>query len=130
MSHHSAALADYVAAFAEADEPFLTYHAILPDKSVRREHFSRGAVWSLARRAAGVLRAHGLGLGDCVAHHFTANRPADLAFRLGATMVGAMWGVFIWKEFADAPPGTNRLLGAMFASFIVGLVLIIAARLV
>ena len=44
-------------------------------------------------------------------------------------MVGALWGVFIWKEFSDAPPGTSRLLGIMFASFLVGLVLIIVARI-
>jgi len=48
----------------------------------------------------------------------------------GATMVAAAWGVFIWKEFKDAPEGTGRLLGAMFGLFIVGLGMIIAARLV
>ena len=46
----------------------------------------------------------------------------------GATMVAAFWGVFIWKEFKGAPKGTNRLLGLMFAFFIVGLALIIIAR--
>lgn len=48
----------------------------------------------------------------------------------GATMVAAFWGVFIWKEFKDAPAGTNKLLNTMFALFIVGLVLIIVARVV
>jgi len=48
----------------------------------------------------------------------------------GATLVAALWGVFIWKEFRDAPAGTNRLLGLMFASFVVGLGLIVAARVV
>ena len=38
----------------------------------------------------------------------------------GATLVAALWGVFIWKEFRGAPAGTNRLLTLMFASFIVG----------
>ena len=33
----------------------------------------------------------------------------------GATMVAAFWGVFIWREFRDAPRGTARLLGLMFA---------------
>ena len=46
----------------------------------------------------------------------------------GATMVAAFWGVFIWKEFKGAPPGTSKLLSLMFASYIVGLVLIIIAR--
>jgi glucose uptake protein len=46
----------------------------------------------------------------------------------GATMVAAAWGVFYFKEFKDAPEGTGRLLTAMFVLFIVGLGLIIAAR--
>ena len=47
----------------------------------------------------------------------------------GATMVAAFWGVFIWKEFKSAPKGTNALLSLMFLFFIVGLGLIIVARL-
>lgn len=46
----------------------------------------------------------------------------------GATLVAAIWGVFVWKEFKDAPKGTSKLLILMFASFIVGLVLIILAN--
>ncbi len=46
----------------------------------------------------------------------------------GATLVAALWGVFIWKEFRGAPAGTYRLLTLMFASFVVGLTLIVAAR--
>ena len=48
----------------------------------------------------------------------------------GATMVAALWGVFIWKEFKSAPKGTNPMLALMFLLYIVGLVLIIAAKLV
>lgn len=47
----------------------------------------------------------------------------------GATLVAAIWGVFVWREFAGAPKGTNKLLAAMFVFFIVGLSLIIIARL-
>ena len=47
----------------------------------------------------------------------------------GATMIAALWGVFIWKEFISAPAGTNRLLALMFAFYMVGLALIITARL-
>ena len=48
----------------------------------------------------------------------------------GATMIGALWGVFIWKEFRHAPAGTNKLLTVMFISYIIGLGLIIIARIV
>ena len=46
----------------------------------------------------------------------------------GATLVAAIWGVFVWKEFKDAPKGTSGLLTVMFASFIIGLVSIILAN--
>jgi len=48
----------------------------------------------------------------------------------GATMVAVFWGVFIWKEFKGAPAGTNKLLTIMFISYLVGIALIIYARVV
>jgi len=76
-----------------------------------------GVIWSIgmsfsiiASGAAGFAISYGLGQG--------------------ATMIAAMWGVFVWKEFKDAPQGTNKMLATMFALFIVGLGLIIVARLV
>jgi len=47
----------------------------------------------------------------------------------GATMVAALWGVFIWKEFKAAPKGTEKLLGLMFVFYAIGLALIIIAKL-
>ena len=60
----------------------------------------------------------------------TAAGPA-LSYGLGqgATMVGALWGVFIWKEFTGAPAGTWKLLGAMFVFYLLGLGILIASRL-
>ncbi len=75
-----------------------------------------GTIWSIgfclsiiAAGAAGYAISYGLGQG--------------------ATMVAAFWGVFIWKEFKDAAPGTNRLIAAMFALFFAGLGLIIYSRI-
>ena len=48
----------------------------------------------------------------------------------GATLIAAIWGVFIWKEFKDAPSGTNKLISFMFLSFIIGLACIILAKIV
>ncbi|MGD1097114.1 MAG: multidrug DMT transporter permease [Bryobacteraceae bacterium] len=42
-------------------------------------------------------------------------------------VVAALWGVFVWKEFAAAPPVAHRLLGGMFACYLFGLVLIVVA---
>jgi glucose uptake protein len=46
----------------------------------------------------------------------------------GATLVGAVWGVFIWKEFKGAPTGTGGLLAAMFLFYLVGLGVLIASK--
>ncbi|MBS1543759.1 MAG: multidrug DMT transporter permease [Bacteroidetes bacterium] len=45
----------------------------------------------------------------------------------GATLVAAFWGVFIWKEFDNAPMGVNKLIIAMFGCFLLGLILIVLA---
>ncbi len=76
-----------------------------------------GAVWNvgmafsiIASGAAGFAISYGLGQG--------------------ATLVGALWGVFIWKEFRGAPRGTGLVLFFMFLCFLVGISLIILARIV
>jgi len=75
-----------------------------------------GVIWNLgmslsiiAAGAAGFAISYGLGQG--------------------ATLVAALWGVFIWKEFRTAPAGTSTLLALMFAAFVIGLTLIVVARL-
>jgi glucose uptake protein len=45
----------------------------------------------------------------------------------GATLVAALWGVFIWKEFRNAPAETNYYLTAMFLFFVAGLGMLIYA---
>jgi len=76
-----------------------------------------GVIWSLgmsfsivASGVAGFAISYGLGQG--------------------ATMIAALWGVFIWREFKEAPSGTSKLLALMFVSYAIGLVLIIIARIV
>ena len=75
-----------------------------------------GVIWSIgmsfsiiAAGAAGFAISYGLGQG--------------------ATMIAAFWGVFIWKEFKSAPKGTNPLLSLMFLFYLLGLILIIVARI-
>ncbi|MEM1356811.1 MAG: GRP family sugar transporter [Bacteroidota bacterium] len=45
----------------------------------------------------------------------------------GATIVAALWGIYIWKEFAGAPKGTNTILNIMLLCYLVGLGMIVAA---
>ena len=45
----------------------------------------------------------------------------------GATLVAAIWGVFIWKEFKGADKKVNNLIALMFLAYLGGLAFIILA---
>jgi glucose uptake protein len=47
----------------------------------------------------------------------------------GSTMVGALWGVLVWKEFAGGGARVNRLLVLMFVLFVTGLGVVSIAKL-
>ncbi len=86
----------------------------------------------------GDLKTHSIGIlggliwGIGMTFSIIASGPAGVAISYGlgqgATMVAALWGIFVWKEFKDAPAGTNKLIGLMFATFVAGLMCIILAR--
>ncbi|WP_338877369.1 GRP family sugar transporter (plasmid) [Spirosoma sp. SC4-14] len=46
----------------------------------------------------------------------------------GATVIAAIWGIYVWNEFKGAPSSTQTLLRLMLGFYVVGLGLIIAAR--
>jgi glucose uptake protein len=70
----------------------------------------------------------GVGMSFAILAGDAASYAISYGLGQGATMVAAFWGVFVWREFRDAAPGTNRLLALMFALFIVGLGLIVYAN--
>jgi glucose uptake protein len=45
-----------------------------------------------------------------------------------APVVAAIWGIFVWKEFREAPRKTNIILTGMFVAYLAGLVLITYAN--
>lgn len=47
----------------------------------------------------------------------------------GATLISACWGVFIWREFAEAPARSKHFLTGMFVLFILGLTSVALAPL-
>ncbi|MBI3684571.1 MAG: AcrB/AcrD/AcrF family protein [Acidobacteria bacterium] len=47
----------------------------------------------------------------------------------GATLVSALWGLLMWKEFQGAEPKVKTLLAAMLACFVLGLGLVSVAPL-
>lgn len=107
---------------------FFMYKPVSGERVTYKDYFTRGdsrlhlvgilggAIWSLgmtfniiAAEQAGFAISYGLGQG--------------------ATLIAALWGVFIWKEFGKAE-GLKGLIAAMFLFFLIGLGLIIAARLI
>jgi glucose uptake protein len=107
---------------------FFMYKPISGEKATYADYFKKGdtklhligilggVIWSLgftfniiASGQAGPAISYGLGQG--------------------ATLIAALWGVFIWKEFGKAE-GLKGLLLAMFLFFLVGIGMIIAARLI
>ena len=45
----------------------------------------------------------------------------------GATLIAALWGVFIWKEFKGATKQVNTLIFFMFLAYLAGLALLVYA---
>ncbi len=45
----------------------------------------------------------------------------------GATLIAALWGVFIWKEFRGASRSVNILILLMFVAYLVGLAMLVYA---
>lgn len=45
----------------------------------------------------------------------------------GATLIAALWGVFIWKEFKGSSKSVNNLVGLMFLAYLAGLALLVYA---
>lgn len=87
-----------------------------------RDYFQGGP----AAHAWGVLGGLIWGMGTIcsfVAAYTPMGGPAT-SFSLGEgnTMISAVWGVFIWKEFRGANSQVKHLLALMFMLFVLGLV--------
>lgn len=106
---------------------WMMYRPLAGEKVTYQDYFQQGTP-----------RLHGIGIlggviwGIGMSLNIIASGSAGYAISYGlgqgATMVAAIWGVFIWKEFKGAPKGTNTLLSAMFVCYLVGLALVILAN--
>jgi glucose uptake protein len=98
-----------------------------------------GAPVRMSEWFSGSPRAHLLGmlggfiwcLGNSVSFMSVGAASPAISYGLSnaAPVVAALWGIFVWKEFKDAPKGTNILLTLMFIFYIAGLGLIVYARI-
>ena len=91
-----------------------------PPVSLREYFAARGGLhtWGIL---GGVIWGVGT-VSNFVASYAQMVGPAtSYALGQGATMVSALWGVFMWKEFRGAGRDAIRLLVLMFVFFIIGL---------
>lgn len=93
-----------------------------------RDYFTKG---SPRLHMTGILGGMiwGLGMSFSIIASTAAGAALSYGLGQGATMIGAIWGVLIWKEFQGAPAGTNRLLIGMFFFYLLGLGVLIASKL-
>jgi glucose uptake protein len=101
--------------------------------------FMRAGGLTYADYLKGTLKLHSLGfLGGVIwmlalslniIASGLAGPAVSYALGQGATLVAAIWGVFIWHEFRDAPQGTGKFVAAMFLAYAGGLSLIGMAAL-
>jgi glucose uptake protein len=91
------------------------------------DYFTKG---NLRLHTVGILGGviWGVGMSFAIIAGDTAGYAISYGLGQGATMVAAFWGVLIWREFREAPQGTNRLLALMFVLFVIGLSLIVYAN--
>jgi len=75
----------------------------------------------------GILGGTIWALGTACSYIAAGKAGAAISYALGqgATMVAALWGIFIWKEFKGASKSINMLLVFMLILFLSGLGLII-----
>ena len=71
----------------------------------------------------------GIGMSFSIIASGQAGYAISYGLGQGATMVAALWGVLIWKEFKGAPKSVDRLIVLMFVLFVLGLGMIIIAKL-
>jgi glucose uptake protein len=91
------------------------------------DYFTKGNVrLHLVGLAGGVIWS----VGMCFNVIASTKAGPALAYGLGqgATLIGAFWGVFIWREFKNAAKGTEPYLAAMFAFYLLGLGVLIVSK--
>ena len=107
------------------------FNTVLMRKPIQGEpvNYSTYFRGSLRIHLVGILGGLIWGLGNSLNLIAAGTAGPAISYGLGqgATLVAALWGVFVWKEFANAPSETRRLINWMFLFFVVGLALVVYA---
>jgi glucose uptake protein len=131
----SGLLTPYAAVFVFALGVLMSSAAIVP---VLMRHPIHGRPINLAYYFQGTLSQHLAGLAGGVIwsigmqSSILASEKAGFAISYGlgqgATLVAALWGLLVWKEFKGSPRTVQFILGLMLLAYVVGLSILVVAR--
>lgn len=85
------------------------------------------ASWHLWGVAGGAIWCTGAVLNFVASRTHIVGPAVSYSIGQGATMISAAWGVFVWREFADASQRSRMFLVWMFIFFLCGLIAIALA---
>jgi glucose uptake protein len=94
-----------------------------------RDYLAGRPTWHLWGVVGGAIWCTGAVFNFVASNAQIVGPAVSYAIGQGATMISALWGVFIWREFQTAPANARRLLPFMFALFLAGLLLVAIAPL-
>jgi len=92
-----------------------------------RGYWKASAPWHFWGLAGGVMWCTGAVLNFVASRSHIVGPAISYSIGQGATMISACWGVFVWREFGDAPSEAKTYLTRMFFCFVCGLTLIALA---
>ncbi len=95
-----------------------------------KDYLAVRPVWHLWGIAGGAIWATGAVWNFLASYESLVGPAVSYAIGQGATMISAVWGVLVWREFASAPVSSRRLLPWMFLCFLAGLGLVALAPIV
>lgn len=99
-------------------------------KTSMQDYRRASVAWHLAGVLGGAIWVSGAILNFVASRVHFVGPAISYSIGQGATMVSALWGVFIWHEFRSPTSHTRTLLFWMFFCFIAGLTAIAAAPLI
>jgi len=107
------------------------FNTILFKRPISGEPTSYSAYFSgsFSTHLVGILGGLIWGVGNSFNLIAAGKAGAAVSYGLGqgATLVAALWGVFVWKEFKNTQQGVSGLLAVMFILFLGGIISIIIA---
>jgi glucose uptake protein len=91
------------------------------------DYFKGKGAWHWWGILGGIIWCTGAVFNFVASHAQIIGPAVSYAIGQGATMVSAIWGVFVWREFARAPVGARKLIPLMFLFFVAGLAAVAVA---